>query len=121
MSRPKEIRKNTSDAMSTGSKARVEFAGEMTLATQRSSDQLNGARPTCAPLEVLRSSGMVRPVKLAAKDTKDIKYLHNGWDAAPRRSEPEWRRTAQRAVPTFRVVGIRTMIRYATSLAMADG
>jgi hypothetical protein len=29
--------------------------------------------------------------------------LHFGRDAALRRSEPEWQRTAQRAVPTFRL------------------
>jgi hypothetical protein len=63
---------------------------------------------------------MVRPVKLTTKDTKDTKYLHNGRDAAPRRSEPEWRRTAQRAVPTFRAGRTRIIFGYAPSLSISD-
>jgi hypothetical protein len=63
---------------------------------------------------------MVRPVKLAAKERKDTKNLHNGRDAALRRSEPEWRRTAQRAVPTFRAGRTRIIFGHAPSFAISD-
>jgi hypothetical protein len=63
---------------------------------------------------------MVRPLKLTTKDTKDTKNLQNGRDAALRRSEPEWRRTAQRAVPTFRASRTRIIFGYAPTLAISD-